>query len=192
MRPIAGAPRSGASCAKCPYSLALELRYSKDEILTIYLNRVYLGAGTRGMEAASQRYFGRSAAAVRPAEAAMLAGLLQRPSYFAPTANLARSRARAATVLRLMHEQGYLTDEEYELARLAPAELSDAAAASIGDDFADWVMATGPDYLTRETTEDVVIRTTFDPESSAPPRLPSPMSLPRRSAPGPRRRPPSW
>jgi penicillin-binding protein 1A len=147
-----------------PYSLALELRYSKDEILTIYLNRVYLGAGTRGMEAASQRYFGRSAAAVRPAEAAMLAGLLQRPSYFAPTANLARSRARAATVLRLMHEQGYLTNEEYELARLAPAELSDAAAASIGDDFADWVMATGPDYLTRETTEDVVIRTTFDPE----------------------------
>jgi penicillin-binding protein 1A len=114
-----------------PYSLALELRYTKDEILTIYLNRVYLGAGTRGMEAASQRYFGRSAAEVRPAEAAMLAGLLsRRPITRRPQP--ARSRARAATVLRLMHEQGYLTDEEYDLARLAPAELSDAAAASIG------------------------------------------------------------
>jgi penicillin-binding protein 1A len=93
----------------------------------------------------------------------MLAGLLVAPSYYAPTTNLGRARDRAATVLALMHAQGYLTDDEHELARLAPAELSDAAAASMGDDFADWIMASGPEFLTRNTTEDVVIRTTFDP-----------------------------
>jgi Membrane carboxypeptidase (penicillin-binding protein) len=71
-----------------PYALAMEARYTKDEILTIYLNRAYLGAGARGFEAASQRYFGKSAAEVDPAEAAMLAGLLVAPSRFAPTASL--------------------------------------------------------------------------------------------------------
>jgi penicillin-binding protein 1A len=77
------------------YAMAMELRYSKDEILTIYLNRAYLGAGTRGFEAAAQRYFGKSANEVAPAEAAMLAGLLIAPSRFAPTANLERSQNRA-------------------------------------------------------------------------------------------------
>ncbi len=74
------------------YALALELRYSKQDILTIYLNRVYLGAGSRGFEAASQRYFGKSAAEVSAAEAAMLAGLLTAPSRYAPTANLQPAR----------------------------------------------------------------------------------------------------
>ncbi|MBL4811301.1 MAG: transglycosylase domain-containing protein, partial [Rhodobacteraceae bacterium] len=68
------------------YAMAMEARYTKDEVLTIYLNRAYLGAGTRGFEAAAQRYFGHSAAEVTPAEAAMLAGLLKAPSAYAPTA----------------------------------------------------------------------------------------------------------
>jgi membrane peptidoglycan carboxypeptidase len=61
------------------FALAMELRYSKDEILTIYLNRVSLGAGARGFEAAAQRYFGKSANQVNASEAAMLAGLAQSP-----------------------------------------------------------------------------------------------------------------
>ncbi|MDG2339751.1 MAG: transglycosylase domain-containing protein, partial [Paracoccaceae bacterium] len=77
------------------YALAMEVKYSKDEILTIYLNRVFLGAGSRGFEAASQRYFGKSAAEVSPSEAAMLAGLLVAPSRYAPTNNLTRSQNRA-------------------------------------------------------------------------------------------------
>ena len=81
-------------------------RYSKDEILTIYLNRAYLGAGTRGFEAAAQRYFGKSAADVTPAEAAMLAGLLVAPSPFAPTADLERSQGRANVVVGLMRDAG--------------------------------------------------------------------------------------
>jgi 1A family penicillin-binding protein len=144
------------------YAMAMELRYSKDEILTIYLNRAYLGAGTRGFEAAAQRYFGKSANEVAPAEAAMLAGLLIAPSRFAPTANLERSQNRATVIVGLMEEQGYLSPEEAAFAREQPARLSEAAEARAGGYFADWVMDQGPAFLTRETTEDVVIRTTFD------------------------------
>ncbi len=144
------------------YAMALEVRYSKDDILTIYLNRAYLGAGSRGFEAASQRYFGISAAQVGPAESAMLAGLLTAPSRFAPTANLQRSQDRAAVIVNLMRDQGYLTKAQALDAHLNPAELSQAAEARAGGYFADWVMDSGPLFLTRETTEDVVIRTTFD------------------------------
>jgi 1A family penicillin-binding protein len=145
------------------YALAMELRYSKDEILTIYLNRAYLGAGTRGFEAAAQRYFGKSAAEVNAAEAAMLAGLLKAPTRFAPTNNLRRAQERANVVIGLMEEAGYLSATEADRARANPAELSAAAEARAGGYFADWVMDQGPSFLTRETTEDVVIRTTFDP-----------------------------
>ncbi|MGA1269277.1 MAG: transglycosylase domain-containing protein, partial [Gemmobacter sp.] len=145
-----------------PYALALEARYSKDEILTIYLNRAYLGAGARGFEAAAQRYFGKSAAAVDPAEAAMLAGLLVAPSYFAPTGNLERAQGRARVILGLMAEQGYLAPAEYAAAMAAPARLSAAAEARAGGYFADWVMETGPAFLTRRTTEDVIVQTTLD------------------------------
>lgn len=144
------------------YALALELRYSKQDILTIYLNRVYLGAGSRGFEAASQRYFGKSAAEVSAAEAAMLAGLLTAPSRYAPTANLQRSQDRAQVILRLMAEQGYLSASEASNARLDPAVLSEAAEAEAGGYFADWVMDAGPEFLMRETTEDVIVRTTLD------------------------------
>ena len=147
-----------------PFSMAMEAKYSKDDILTIYFNRAYLGAGARGFEAASERYFGKSAAEVNASEAAMLAGLLVAPSYYAPTGNMERARARAETVLKLMREQGYLTAAEEARARSNPATLSDAARAEAGGYFADWVMEEGPAFLTRETTEDVVIRTTFDPK----------------------------
>jgi 1A family penicillin-binding protein len=144
------------------YALAMEVRYSKDEILTIYLNRAFLGAGARGFEAASQRYFGESANTVSPTEAAMLAGLLKAPTRYAPTNNLERSRDRAQVVLNLMEEQGYLSTAEAVNARENPAELSAAAAARAGGYFADWVMGSGPDFFTSNTTEDVIIRTTLD------------------------------
>lgn len=144
------------------YAIAMEVKYSKNEILTVYLNRAFLGEGSRGFEAASQRYFGKSANEVEPAEAAMLAGLLVAPSRYAPTNNLERSQRRAATVIRLMEEQGYLTKAEADQAQANPAVLSDAAEAEAGGYFADWVMASGPEFFTRNTTEDVIIRTTLD------------------------------
>ncbi|UOA28565.1 PBP1A family penicillin-binding protein [Pseudosulfitobacter sp. DSM 107133] len=144
------------------YAMAMEAKYSKDDILTVYMNRAFLGAGARGFEAASQRYFGKSAANVTPAEAAMLAGLLVAPTRFAPTNDLARSQNRAATIIRLMNEQGYLTNAQAADAQAHPAELSEAAAARAGGYFADWVMSSGPEFFTRKTTEDVIIHTTLD------------------------------
>jgi penicillin-binding protein 1A len=144
------------------FSMAMEVKFTKDEILTIYMNRAFLGAGARGFEAASQRYFGKSASNLNAAEAAMLAGLLVAPSRYAPTNDLALSQNRAATIVRLMNEQGYLSDAQAAEAQAHPAQLSEAAEARAGGYFADWVMSTGPEFFTRKTTEDVIIRTTLD------------------------------
>ncbi|UWQ80006.1 PBP1A family penicillin-binding protein [Leisingera sp. S132] len=144
------------------FALAMEAKYSKDEILSIYMNRAYMGGGAYGAEAAAQRYFGKSANQLNPAEGAMLAGLLTAPSTLAPTNNLQRSQDRAATVLRLMQEQGYLTTAEMQKYQDNPAELSEAATARAGGYFADWVMDSIPDFLGDQTTEDVVIRSTMD------------------------------
>ncbi|SFT06912.1 penicillin-binding protein, 1A family [Sulfitobacter marinus] len=144
------------------YSMAMEVKYSKDDILSIYLNRAYMGGGAFGAEAAAQRFFGKPATALRPAEGAMLAGLLTAPTTLSPTNNLDRSQSRAATVVRLMEEQGYLTQAEAEDAIAHPAELSEAAEAEAGGYFADWVMSSGPEFFTRNTTEDVIIKTTLD------------------------------
>lgn len=144
------------------FSVGMEIAYSKEDILTIYLNRAYLGAGSRGFEAAAQRYFGISAAEVNPAQAAMLAGLLTAPSANAPTRNLQRAQDRASIVIGLMEDQSYITSAQAREARLNPATLSEAARASSGGFFADWVMSSGPEFFTRDTTEDVIIRTTLD------------------------------
>ncbi len=157
--------RSGGMWRKLkemPFAMAMEAKYSKEQILTIYFNRAYLGAGARGFEAAAQRYFGKSAKDVTLAEAAMLAGLLKAPSTYAPTASMDRARARAEVVLGLMEAQGYITKAEADEARAHPAVLSKAAKAKAGGYFADWVMETTPDYLARDTTEDVIIDTTLD------------------------------
>ncbi|WP_299701599.1 transglycosylase domain-containing protein [uncultured Tateyamaria sp.] len=144
------------------YAMAMEAKYSKDEILSIYLNRAYMGGGAYGAEAAAQRYFGKPATDLNPSEGAMIAGLLTAPSRMAPTSNLQRSQERAATVLRLMGEQGYLSDAEVAKWQQNPANLSPAARRKAGGYFADWVMSTGPEFFTRNTTEDVIIRTTLD------------------------------
>lgn len=92
----------------------------------------------------------------------MLAGLLKAPSTYAPTSSMDRARDRAAVVIGLMEEQGYLTKQEADEARANPAQLSKAARQKMGGFFADWVMETTPDYLARDTTEDVIIQTTLD------------------------------
>lgn len=145
------------------YAMAMELAYTKDEILSIYLNRAYMGGGAYGAEAAAQRFFGKPAAAVTAPEAAILAGLLTAPTALAPTTNLQRSQNRAAVVIAVMRDEGYLTEAEAARALANPATLSDGADRSAGGYFADWVMSSGPDYFTRNTAEDVIIRTTLDP-----------------------------
>lgn len=152
----------GRKAKEAIYAMALESKFSKDDILTIYLNRAYFGGGSYGAEAAAGRYYGVSSAELGPSEAATLAGLLTAPSTYAPTSNIDRSWARALTVVKLMEEQGYLSAADAEYARSHPAQLSEAAEREAGGYFADWVMGEGPSFLTRDTTEDVIIKTTFD------------------------------
>ena len=145
------------------YSMAMEVKYTKDEILSIYLNRAYMGAGAYGAEAAAQRYFSKPASALNASEAATLAGLLTAPSTLAPTSNLERSRNRAEVVLGLMEDQGYLTAAEADAARANPAVLSDAAERLRGGYFADWVMDTLPPFADVSSRQDIAIQTTLDP-----------------------------
>ena len=88
-------------------ALWLERTYSKDQILELYLNRVYFGSGAYGVEAAAQRYFNKSARSVTIAEAAMLAGLVQAPSRLAPNRNPDAAEKRAQLVIAAMAEQGF-------------------------------------------------------------------------------------
>ncbi len=152
----------GRKAKEALFAIAMELKYTKNDILSVYLNRAYMGGGAYGAEAAAQRFFGKPSSALSPAEGAMLAGLLTAPTTLSPTNNLDRSQNRAATVIRLMEEQGYLTAAQAEDAIANPAQLSEAAEAEAGGYFADWVMSSGPEFFTRNTTEDVIIKTTLD------------------------------
>ncbi|CAN0417505.1 unnamed protein product, partial [Ectocarpus sp. 13 AM-2016] len=116
----------------------LEATYSKDEIMELYLNRVYLGAGAYGVDAAAQRYFGKPASQVTLAESAILAGLLRAPSRWAPTRNPEGAEARAATVLQAMVESGFITQEEMTLARNNPAATMDRARRGAANYVADY------------------------------------------------------
>jgi len=102
-------------------------RYLKKyEILNLYLNHIYLGHGTYGIEAASQRYFGKSAERLTLPEAALLAGLPKAPSRYSPALHPRRARQRQVYVLGRMEEDGYITEEEKRLALTAPMELKQA------------------------------------------------------------------
>ncbi len=101
-------------------ALRLEERYSKTQLLQEYLNTVYFGEGFYGVEAASRGYFGKPASALEPAEAALLAALVRAPSRDSPCASSERATARRNLVLRLMREQGRISDQEYSVALRSP------------------------------------------------------------------------
>ncbi len=145
-------------------ALWLEANFSKDQILTLYLNRVYLGAGAYGVDAAARRYFSKPAAKVNLAEAAMLAGLLKAPSRLAPTSNLKAARNRAAVVLNNMVAAGYIDEGQAKAAKVRPAGLRRGrakASAQSARYFADWVMDRLTDYL-GPTERNLVIKTTLN------------------------------
>jgi penicillin-binding protein 1A len=139
----------------------LEARLSKDEIITLYLNRVYLGAGAYGVEAAAQKYFGKSARRVNLSEAALLAGLLKAPSRYAPTSNLKRSNARAKQVLKNMVAAGYLNDAKFKAAVRAPAKLTRSAVNNESRYFIDWVHERLPSLIGHPDA-DLIVMTTLD------------------------------
>ena len=143
-------------------ALWLEAKYTKDEILQLYLNRVYFGAGAYGVDAAATRYFGKSAREVTLPEAAMLAGLLKAPSRYAPTKNLKRARARTKLVLAGMVEAGYITTEDAIHAADSPTKLAGAARLPAVHYVVDWVNELVPSF-TSVTDADLIVETTIDP-----------------------------
>ncbi len=143
-------------------ALWLEYNYTKDELLEMYLNRAYLGAGATGVEAAARVYFDKSARKLTLAESATIAGLLQAPSRYAPTRNPEIAQGRAQLVLTAMLEAGYISEDEAMLALGSPAVVRPSrVGASVGY-AADWVAELVPS-LVGELRRDVVVETTIDP-----------------------------
>lgn len=147
-------------------ALWLERRYEKDQILELYMNRVYFGAGAYGVEAASQKYFGKSARAVTLGEAAVLAGLVQSPSRLAPNRNPEGAAERAALVLAKMVEYGHATAEMARLAKTNTAEARRRSRPGNGNYLADWVMDVLDDHI-GTIDKDIVVTTTIDPKLQA-------------------------
>jgi len=148
----------------------LEARFTKREILKLYLDRAYLGGGAFGVEAASQYYFGKSVREVTLAEAAMLAGLYKAPTKYAPHVNLPASRARTNEVLQNLVEAGYYTQAQVHEARLHPAQIVETRQATSPDWFLDWAfeevqrIAEGKNQyvLTARTTVDLTMQKQAD------------------------------
>ncbi len=147
-------------------SLWLERTYSKDQILELYLNRVYFGSGAYGVEAAAQRYFNKSARSVTIAEAAMLAGLVQAPSRLAPNRNPEAAEKRAQLVIAAMADQGLISQNAAKTALVAPAEAAERIGAGSVNYAADYVMDVLDDFI-GAVEGDVTVLTTIDTKLQA-------------------------
>jgi len=141
----------------------LERKYSKAEILELYLNRVYFGSGAYGVEAASQRYFGKSARTVSLTEAAMLAGLVKSPSRLAPNRNPEGAEKRAQTVLAAMAESKFITEAQAQASIAHPAISVKPAGAGTINYVADWIGEVLDD-LVGQIEQSIVVETTIDPK----------------------------
>lgn len=140
----------------------LERTYNKEQILTAYLNRVYLGAGAYGVDAASEVYFGKPVAQMNLLECAMMAGLLRAPSRFSPTNNPRLALQRASVVLAAMVDAGFITDADKEAAlRQAPQAKAGAGGSDDGRYFADWVVDQVGAVL-ENAPQDITVMTTLD------------------------------
>jgi penicillin-binding protein 1A len=142
-------------------ALWLEYRLEKRQILELYLNRIYFGAGNYGVEAAAQHYFGKSVGELGLYESALFAGLIRAPSYFAPTRNLRRAHQRGKTVLGLMLETEAITREQYDAALRDPPKLRAFLPSESFGYVIDWVVKQVADF--RNTLQsDLVVQTTID------------------------------
>jgi penicillin-binding protein 1A len=142
-------------------ALYLEAHYSKDEILTLYLNRVYFGAGVYGIEAAAERFFNKHADKLSLIEAAMLAGSLKAPSRYNPLADADASAARARVVLAAMQEAGFIgATERAQAEATRPRVVRNFGTPGSGY-FVDWILAHLSEEI-GETNEPVIVETTLD------------------------------
>jgi penicillin-binding protein 1A len=143
-------------------ALALERRFTKDQILELYLNRVYFGGGAYGIDAASRRFFGHSADTLDLSEAAIIAGLVKAPSNYAPTADAEAARQRASVVIDLMRESGKISAAEAAAAHPRDVQLVPTPKQNSVRYFTDWVLPQ-LDTLIDESVKPIEVWTTLDP-----------------------------
>lgn len=144
----------------------LETRFHKDQILELYMNRVYFGSGAYGVEAAAQRYFGRSARNVSLAESAVLAGLLVAPSRLAPNRNPRGAAERATLVITAMARENFITEGMAKIALSNPAGSVRHVGGGSANYAADYVVDL-LDETIGAIDDDIVVRTTIDPALQA-------------------------
>lgn len=144
----------------------LEIKLSKKDILSAYMNRVYLGGGAYGVDAASRIYFKKPASALSLYESATLAGLLKAPTRYSPLSNPSLSKKRTELVLKAMLEQDRITQEEFEEATKESAMPVPDKKPMPGNDerfFTDWVIEKINGYVGTQQ-EDIIVETTLDPQ----------------------------
>ncbi|MDB5409406.1 MAG: penicillin-binding protein [Rhodospirillales bacterium] len=148
-------------------ALWLERKFTKDQLLEIYLNRVYLGAGTYGVDAAAHRYFGKSARQLTLYESAIIGGLLKAPSKFSPARDPQVAAARAGQVLANMVDAGFISPEQSTAAARESVQLGHVASLHGSNRyFADWLIEQIPDFG-NIGNQDLTIVTTLDPRMQA-------------------------
>ncbi len=139
----------------------LEYKFSKEQILTLYLNRVYLGSGAYGIEAASQKYFQKTSRDLNIKEAAVIAGMLKAPSRYNPIASKERAMERARVVLKIMQEHGLISEADRSRILKMPLGREKSAKVAGAAYFADWVYNEVNAYI-GERDEDIYVSTTLD------------------------------
>jgi len=147
-------------------ALALERKFSKDQILELYLNRVYFGGGAYGIDAASRRFFGHSAENLSLGEAAIVAGLVKAPSNYAPSADAEAARGRSAVVLQSMVDNGFISGSAAASVDPAEVRIQQTANQNSVRYFTDWALPQ-LDTLIDETSDPIDVWTTLDPGMQA-------------------------
>ncbi len=141
-------------------AMALEWKFSKEEILELYLNKVYFGGGAYGIDSASRKFFSHPANELSVEEAAIIAGLVKAPSQYSPTADVQAAVDRAQVVLTLMQEQGYITPDQARV-DVSAVQLKEQAGQNSVRYFTDWVLPQ-LDIILPETYEPIEVWTTLD------------------------------
>lgn len=141
-------------------AMALEWKFSKEQILELYLNKVYFGGGAYGIDSASRKFFSHPANELSVGEAAIIAGLVKAPSQYSPTADVQAAVDRAKVVLGLMRDQGYITADQAQVDVSAVQLKQDAGQNSVRY-FTDWVLPQ-LDIILPETYEPIEVWTTLD------------------------------
>jgi len=143
-------------------AMALERKFSKDQILELYLNRVYFGGGAYGIDAASRKFFGHGADHLSLGEAAIIAGLVKAPSNYSPSADVEAARSRSGVVLQTMVRNGFITEQTAASVNPAQVRIQQTTNQNSVRYFTDWALPQ-LDTLIDQTSEPIDVWTTLDP-----------------------------